>query len=139
MRAVDRTASWSGRATGASSCRRSQDPDGRRRHWLDGRDKIEAHVEELLALRASAKFLWPLPDTGVRARLPRIVAPTLVVTSTQDRIVPAAHGPAWRTAIAGAHLTTLPAAGHLAELDQPEAFATLVREFVLREATARVA
>jgi pimeloyl-ACP methyl ester carboxylesterase len=97
---------------------------------INGHDKMDAHVEELLNLRASAKFLWPITDTGVRRRLPRIKARTLVVTSEKDAIVPAAHGRAWQSAIAGAQLQTLAGAGHLAELEQPEAFAGVVRGFV---------
>ena len=77
-------------------------------------------------LRAAAKFLWPIPDTGVIDRLPRIKAETLVVTSEGDRIVLPPLGEAWRDAIPGAKLTTLPSAGHLAELEQPEAFAEIV-------------
>lgn len=97
---------------------------------IAGRDKMEAHVEELLNLRASAKFLWPIPDTGVKRRLPRIKARTLVATSEKDTIVPAAYGPAWQSAIPGAHLATLAEAGHIAELEQPEAFSALVRGFL---------
>ena len=102
----------------------------REKFLFEGRDKMEAQVEELLNLRASAKFLWPIPDTGISRRLARIKARTLVVTSEHDVIVPAAHGPAWQAGIAGAALTTLAGAGHLAELEQPRAFANLVRDFL---------
>ena len=113
---------------------------GMRKQFLfDGRDKMDAHVEELLNLRASAKFLWPIPDTGVLRRLPRIVAPTLIATSNKDAVVPAAYGPAWRDAIAGSRLTTIPNAGHLAELEQPEAFAALARDFIRAHAMPAVA
>lgn len=114
-------------------------PEMRKHFLIDGRDKMDAHVDELLALRAGAKFLWPIPDTGVNRRLARIHAPTLVATSSRDVVVPAAYGPAWRDAIAGARLTTLPGAGHLAELEQPEAFAALVAEFVQHDSIAAVA
>lgn len=97
---------------------------------IDGRDKMDAHIEELLNLRASAKFLWPIPDTGIKRRLPRIKAPTLVVTSGKDPIVPAAYGSAWQQAIAGSQLATLAEAGHIAELEQPDQFAALVRDFI---------
>ena len=113
--------------------------EGREQHLLAGRDKVDAHVEELLNLRAAAKFLWPIPDTGVKRRLPRIKAATLVVTSERDAIVPAAYGPAWRDAIAGASLTSLPGAGHAAELDHPEGFARLVAGFLRDEPVAAVA
>jgi pimeloyl-ACP methyl ester carboxylesterase len=97
---------------------------------LDGRDREDAYVEEVLALKASARFLWPMPDTGVRRRLQRITAPTLVVTSERDRIVPPPHGPAWQAAIAGARLAVLPAAGHVADLEQPAALARLLGECI---------
>ena len=109
------------------------DPELRESTLLAGYPSpVEGLIAEMLALRASAKFLWPIPDTGVAARLPRIRAATLVVTSEKDAVVPAAHGPAWQKSIPGSKLTVLPAAGHLAELEQPEAFAALVREFALR-------
>jgi pimeloyl-ACP methyl ester carboxylesterase len=115
------------------------DPDGRRQYLFEGRDKMDAHVEELLNLRAGAKFLWPIPDTGVARRLPRIKAPTLVVTSDKDVIVPTAHGAAWQRLIPGASLASLAGAGHIAEFDQPDAFARLVADFLSGEAIAAVA
>lgn len=115
------------------------EPGMRKTFLFDGRDKVDAHVEELCNLRASAKFLWPLPDIGIARRLPRIKAPTLIVTSERDVVVPAPYGPARRDAIPGARLTTLPAAGHLAELEQPEAVAGLVREFIRGHAMPAVA
>ena len=114
-------------------------PGMRKTFLFDGRDKMDAHVEELLNLRASAKFLWPIPDTGIARRLPRIKAPTLVVTSERDVVVPAAYGPAWCAAIAQARLTTLPGAGHLADLEQPAAVASVVREFMRAGAVPAVA
>ena len=115
------------------------DPEGRDKHLIEGRDTIDALVDELLNLRASAKFLWPIPDTGIQRRLPRIKAPTLIATSDKDVVVPEAYGPAWQAAISGSRLTTLSDAGHLAELDQPDAFARLVSEFLGDQSIAQVA
>jgi len=115
------------------------DPSYRKRVLLEGRDPMNALVDELLALRASAKFLWPIMETGVGRRLPRVKAPTLVATSTRDVVVPAAHGVAWQQRIRGARLTTIKDAGHLVELEQPEVFATLVRDFVQADSVAQVA
>jgi pimeloyl-ACP methyl ester carboxylesterase len=49
------------------------------------------------------------------------------------------YGPAWQRAIRDAERATIAAAGHLAELEQPDRFATLVREFLRREPAAAVA
>lgn len=115
------------------------DGDNRQRFLFDGRDKMDAHVEELLNLRAGAKFLWPIPDTGVARRLPRITAPTLVVTSESDTVVPTAYGPAWQGLIKDAQLACLSGCGHLAELEQPEQFARLVGTFLATAEVAEVA
>ncbi|MDA1004153.1 MAG: alpha/beta hydrolase [Chloroflexi bacterium] len=105
-------------------------PELRASLLIGDRDPMEAGISELLDLRAAAKFMWPIPDKGIAQRLPRIKAPTLVVTSERDSVVLAPLGEQWRAGIAGAKLTTLPAAGHLAELEQPAAFAALVRAWV---------
>jgi pimeloyl-ACP methyl ester carboxylesterase len=87
-------------------------------------------VEEQLNLRAGAKFLWPIPDTGVARRLMRIKAPTLIVTSGQDHVVPRYYGDLWRAAIPGARLQDVPDAGHVIDLEAPETFAEAVKAFV---------
>jgi pimeloyl-ACP methyl ester carboxylesterase len=115
------------------------EPGLRKTYLFDGRDKVDAHVEELLSLRAGAKFLWPIPDTGIKKRMGRIKAPTLIVTSEHDRIVPAAYGPAWQQGIARAELAVLPGAGHVPELEQPEALAGLATRFLTSSARSAVA
>lgn len=107
------------------------DPANREKFLVHDMKDIEGFVQEMLNLRAGAKFLWPIPDTGVERRLARIHTPTLIATSERDAVVPAAHGPAWQSRIAGSELTTIPGAGHLAELEQPDAVADLVRAFAL--------
>ena len=103
--------------------------DSRAALLVANRDKLEAHLDELLALRAGAKFLWPIPDTGVEQRLPRIKCPTLVATSSEDKIVPAAYGRIWQEAIIGATLQSLEGCGHVAELEHPEVFVEAVKNF----------
>jgi len=124
---------------GAPSTVLFADPSHRREFLFAGRDHDSALIDELLALRSSAKFLWPIMETGVGKRLGRIRAPTLVVTSSHDAIVPAAHGPIWQKRIKGARLATLAGAGHVAELEQPAAFAKLVGGFLADTRVAHVA
>ncbi len=106
------------------------DPANREKYLVSGMEDIEGAVDEMLNLRAGAKFLWPIPDTGVDKRLGRITAATLIATSEKDAIVPASHGPAWQALIAGSELTTIPGAGHLAELEQPDVVCALIGDFV---------
>ena len=87
---------------------------------------------ELLDLRASAKFLWPLPDTGVDQRLQRIDCRTLVITSRHDKIVNLALGDIWRAGIRGAQQRELSGSGHLADLEAPAELADLITDFALQ-------
>jgi len=112
------------------------DPALREQLLVHGREGIEARLQEALDLRAAAKFFWPIPDAGVEEHLPRIAAPTLVVTSGGDRVLPAVLGDRWAAAIPGAQATVLPEAGHAASLEQPVAVAELIRAWVADGAVA---
>jgi pimeloyl-ACP methyl ester carboxylesterase len=61
--------------------------------------------------------------------LPRIVAPTLLIASTWDEIVPAAQQHALRAAIAGTRIVEIDA-GHGAPAEDPDAFTALLTEFI---------
>jgi pimeloyl-ACP methyl ester carboxylesterase len=88
-------------------------------------DLLENYVQEMKDLKAAAKFLWPIPDTGIAARLHRIRAETLVVTSSEDRFIPPAYGPIWTKEIPNAAWKTIFEAGHLVNLEQPVRMAAM--------------
>ena len=81
-------------------------------------------------LAAAGKFLWPLPDRGLRRRAYRIQAPTLILWGAGDRLNPPAYAAEFQELIAGSQTATLPQAGHLPMLEQPEAFAETVANFL---------
>ena len=57
-------------------------------------------------------------------------APALVVWGDDDRIVPISAGHAYARALRNARLETIPACGHFADMEQPDALARLVTGFV---------
>jgi pimeloyl-ACP methyl ester carboxylesterase len=65
------------------------------------------------------------------ARIEAIAAPTLVVASDGDRLYPAALAEAMSRRIPGARLALIRGAGHLSNLEQPEAFNAVVLGFLL--------
>lgn len=71
-----------------------------------------------------------LRDTDLTAQIGAIAAPTLVVAGEEDGATPlsAVHGLAG--AIAGARFTALAGAGHLPGIEQPEALAALMTDFL---------
>lgn len=68
----------------------------------------------------AGKILFPVPDRGLSDRLYRIKAKTLLVWGASDKLIPPVYGEAFRQAIKGAQLTTIPKAGHMITLEQPD-------------------
>jgi pimeloyl-ACP methyl ester carboxylesterase len=56
--------------------------------------------------------------------------PALIVWGRQDRIVPVECGERYRRALPDARLSVLDGCGHLPPIEQPEAFARLVLDFL---------
>jgi pimeloyl-ACP methyl ester carboxylesterase len=96
-----------------------------------GHDEIEWQVEQVRAMEAAARLLWPTCDRGLAKRLHRISAPTLLLWGSEDRIVPASYAKRFADGIAGATtIRSIAGAGHRADLDAPDATADAVLAFV---------
>jgi pimeloyl-ACP methyl ester carboxylesterase len=88
-------------------------------------------IEQVRANEAAARAFWPLGNTRLEKRLPAITAATLLIWGEQDRVMPKGYAARIAGAIKGPTTTTvIPAAGHLAELDQPDAVAAAVLDWV---------
>ncbi len=70
------------------------------------------------------------------ARLAEIVAPTLVVHGSEDRMLDVSNGRAIARAIPGARLEVLDGVGHMFWIEAPERSAALVREHALAQRAA---
>lgn len=64
--------------------------------------------------------------------LAAIKVPTLVLVGDDDKITPPTSAQALAQQISGATLVTLPQAGHMSNLEQPDAFNTAVRQFLAK-------
>lgn len=96
----------------------------------DAADPTEWNIVQTRAMEAAARLLWPLGDTRLARRLGRIRAPTLLLWGEADRVVPPAYAQAFATGMSAPTQTqTLPGAGHLADIDQPEAVAQALLAF----------
>jgi pimeloyl-ACP methyl ester carboxylesterase len=70
-----------------------------------------------------AKFLFPIPESGLERRLWRIKAPTLIVWGEQDRFISPMYADVFREKIASAKVVKIPNAGHLVGLESPGPYA----------------
>jgi pimeloyl-ACP methyl ester carboxylesterase len=88
-------------------------------------DNAAAEADQIQQLAVMGKFVWPIPDKGLRKRLHRIAAPTELVWGDGDRVNPLAYAEEFRRLIPGAavHRVT---GGHMLHLEQPELVAAHV-------------
>ena len=96
----------------------------------DDETKAILALERISGLSAVGKFLWPIPDKGLKRRLYRVKAPTLVLWGAQDRVIPPAYASALQAHLPGSRVETIEGAGHLLMLEQPDQFAERVTAFL---------
>ena len=109
------------------------DGEARRRMFAAPEDpeaRIMARVGLQWAMGATGKFLWPIPDKGLKRRIHRVRAPTLLVWGKEDRIVPPLYAEEFARRLGGARTEIVSQAGHAPHLEQPEAVARLVGDFL---------
>jgi len=80
------------------------------------------------AIAGAVRALMSRPDST--PLLPTIHVPTLVVVGAEDTVTPPAAAEQLHAQIAGSELVTIPAAGHLSNLEQPEAFQSALARFL---------
>ena len=72
-------------------------------------------------LGMAGKFLFPIPDRGLKERIHRIRARTILVWGDSDRIFPAPYAQAFKSLVPGAEPVSIPDAGHQVVLEQTNA------------------
>jgi pimeloyl-ACP methyl ester carboxylesterase len=96
--------------------------------------EIEAFVRRLIkqqspvAIRAAIHRMMHRPDST--PLLASIKVPALVITGEEDELIPIDESRAIASGIAGAKLVVIPRAGHLSNLEQPDAFNDALNAFV---------
>lgn len=91
-------------------------------------DAVEAYICFANALGAMANYTWPIPDRGLRRRLYRITAPTLVLGARSDAWIPAAYAEDFAATIEGARTACLEGS-HMAPYEDPAAFVQVIAGF----------
>jgi pimeloyl-ACP methyl ester carboxylesterase len=98
----------------------------------DPQELAVAQADSVWSLGATGKFVWPIPDKGLKKRLHRITAPTLILWGEDDRLISAAYAEEFAGRIAESHIEIVPGAGHLPQWEQLDTVAPLVIEFLRR-------
>jgi len=111
-------------------------PKALAKRTLEGRPEIVAKVRGMILGCSAAGIAGTLiamaGRTDTTASLGRLRVPTLVVVGAEDALTPPADARALAAAIPGARLVEIAGAGHLPNLEQPDAFRAALLPF-LRE------
>lgn len=91
-------------------------------------ESAAAQIEQIQRLAAMGKFVWPIPDKGLKKRLHRVTAPTLILWGDHDRVNPVVYGEEFARRIRGATLTRLDG-GHMLHLESVDAVAAAADRF----------
>jgi pimeloyl-ACP methyl ester carboxylesterase len=103
------------------------------------RDPRTLPESELLLIARSrestGRYGWTpyMHDPKLKGRLHRARLPTLVLWGAADRIAEPDYGRRFAAAIPGARFAQIEGAGHFPHLEQPEAFARAIEEFLAAE------
>lgn len=92
--------------------------------------RIKTVSELVWAQACTGKFVWPIADRGLKLRIHRVAAPTLVVWGKADRIVAPVYADEFAKRIRGARIEFIERAGHLAHLEQPQAVGNAITRFL---------
>jgi pimeloyl-ACP methyl ester carboxylesterase len=90
----------------------------------------QAMLAAYQSLTVLARLVWERPyDPKLAARLRRIQCPTLLLWGEDDRLVPPAHGEAYRKHITGAELRIIKECGHLPMFEKEREFTEAIAQF----------
>jgi pimeloyl-ACP methyl ester carboxylesterase len=103
---------------------------GERNVPSDPSERVDTLAQFIWAQACTGKFVWPIADRGFKKPIHRIAAPTLIIWGKADRIVAPKYAQEFAQRIAGARVDLIDSAGHLPQLEQPEAVAKAIRGFL---------
>jgi pimeloyl-ACP methyl ester carboxylesterase len=96
----------------------------------DEKAQLEAYLVRMQHLATAGKFLWPIPDKGLKKRLHRIQAPTRILWGQSDGLAPVIYAQAFQERIPDSRVTIMPRCGHMPMYEDPEGFVRAVAGFL---------
>lgn len=87
------------------------------------------YLERTKRFAMASKFLWPIPDRGLRKRLYRLAAPTLALWGESDRVIPPVYAKEFARLIPNCRERIIKQAGHMLMYERQAEFCQALREF----------
>lgn len=102
----------------------------RRSNEAGPQSEAERIIAVAQALTAMTKFTWPIPEKGLRKRLPRIRAATLVLFGEQDSFIPPRYAEDFRRGLPKAQISLVKKAGHMLPYEKTDEVVSLIEKFL---------
>ncbi|HEY3916427.1 MAG TPA: alpha/beta hydrolase [Stellaceae bacterium] len=94
----------------------------------------QSDAERIIAvaqgLTAITKFTWPIPEKGLRKRLPRIAAPCLAIFGEKDSFVPPRYAEDFAAKLRQVQTFVVKGAGHMLPYEKTDEIVSLVEKFL---------
>jgi pimeloyl-ACP methyl ester carboxylesterase len=101
-----------------------------RKHVSINMEDPDSIIRITWALGCTGKFIWPIPDKGLRKRAHRISAPTLIIWGKQDGLTKPVYADEFKSLIPNSRVELVDGAAHMTPLEQPAKVAKLLVDFL---------
>jgi pimeloyl-ACP methyl ester carboxylesterase len=82
------------------------------------------------ALGATGKFVWPIPDKGLKKRLHRVKAPTMIVWGEDDALISSVYAQEFAARIANSKVEIINDCGHVPQVERLDVLGPIVKRFL---------
>jgi len=96
----------------------------------EGEARIEAQAAFVWAQACTGKFVWPIPDKGLKKHIHRVAMPTLIIWGCADGVIAPAYAEEFARRIPKSRVELIDGTGHLPHLEQTKRVVQLVNEFL---------
>src|SRR5262249_106088 len=96
----------------------------------DEKAQLEAYLIRMQHLSTAGKFLWPIPDKGLKKRIHRIQAPTCIIWGQSDGLTPVVYAQEFQQCIPESQVTIMPQCGHMPMYEEPAGFVSTIVGFL---------
>ena len=93
-------------------------------------EQMDMQIQIMWSAACTGKFVWPIPDKGLKKRIHRIQAPTLIIWGRQDGIAPPIYAEEFAQRIKNARVELIDNAGHVPQMEQLQQVSGLVSDFL---------
>jgi pimeloyl-ACP methyl ester carboxylesterase len=96
----------------------------------DPKQVAVATADLVWALGATGKFVWPIPDKGLKKRLHRVKAPTMIVWGEDDALISPVYAEEFAARIANSRIEIIKDCGHVPQVERLEVLGPMVKSFL---------